>query len=71
VLRQTPGEATDEKGLVVALPGMETTQRPKMLEVQTGEHTTVAKVAVGKHTWQKTVDECFLFPSTNPHLSLE
>jgi len=66
VPRQAPGKAADEKGFIVALPGMETAQRPEVLKVQTCEDTTVAKVAISKDTWQKTVDECIQFNSRHP-----
>jgi hypothetical protein len=66
VPRQAPGKAADEKGFVVALPCMETAQRPEMLKMQAGEDTTVTKVAISKNTRQKTVDKCIQFNSRHP-----
>jgi len=63
---QTPGKAADEKGFIVALPGMETAQRPEVLKVQTCEDTTVAEVAISKDTRQKTVDKRIQFNSRHP-----
>jgi hypothetical protein len=66
VPRQAPGKATDEKGFIVALTGVETAQRPEVLKVQTCEDTTVAKVAISKNTRQQTINKGIQFNSRHP-----